>query len=439
MIRTHGGYTCVVPIKDGNNSQLRTNLKKLQDVSFHQTDSVLFASAAVIPKQNYFGEELPASLVFATTYCGSLDDHLLEISKFCYNELFDMFIHCQNFPGARNGHFAEILLFLKQHKYSSAFWSKYNGITKEDIVLEKKLYDEIQIYLDSEQKLINQQNIAPSAEIIKKEIKNHIISLGTHNPLLYQHYPNTAEKIQQIKEKIPIFLLMGGAIWFTVGAIKFFVASVKKFPKLTIASSLIIAAVAYMYYRYLFYQKTQTAKRIENAKMRRVETPQLHPVLNTMIATGPIKRGRVRRWFYSLVLKVVKFFPKRFLSGIPTINNIRWLVSDNDKRLIFLSTYSNTAGAYVRDFLNGSIPSGVNFMFNHGQGFPDTQGLYKGGIVNDPEGYMQAVYAGQQVIDFWYAHHPNSTSDLTNKYHQIRVGLLKDMNECESTKWLNLL
>ncbi|MGZ5134372.1 MAG: hypothetical protein ACXWCG_04450, partial [Flavitalea sp.] len=150
-----------------------------------------------------------------------------------------------------------------------------------------------------------------------------------------------------------------------------------------------------------------------------------------------LKKGRIRRMFYSSALRFVNFKANLFMD-IPTVCNIRWLTINNHKRLFFASTYSNTTDFYVRDFLNHDTAIGVNFMFTNGVGFPDVKKLFYDGILKDPEGYMHAVHTGQVVTNLWYAHEPNLTADNINKNHKIRTGLFKRMNEEEARQWLKL-
>jgi len=125
---------------------------------------------------------------------------------------------------------------------------------------------------------------------------------------------------------------------------------------------------------------------------------------------------------------------------VPTVSSIRWLVIDKKRRLVFLSNFTNTTDFYVRDFLDTrSTAQGINFMFTNGFWFPDARFLYKGGILDDPEGYMNAVHTGQQVTDFFYAHEPMLTQDIIHKFRNIRNGLFSKMTEEEAAQWLKLL
>jgi hypothetical protein len=189
----------------------------------------------------------------------------------------------------------------------------------------------------------------------------------------------------------------------------------------------------------LMYMKTPTAQRPPDSRVQQLAATQLKPVLNEMTAAAPLKAGFLRPFMYASILRILGMVGP-ILLNIPTVSNIRWLVIDNKKRLLFLSCYSNTTDFYVRDFLVGKTAKGVNFMFTHGQGFPDARWLFKSeGIIKDPEGYMHAVHTGQCITQFWYAHEKQLTADIIKKNREIRNGLFKWMTEEEANEWLKLL
>ncbi|RYG48467.1 MAG: hypothetical protein EOO01_13520 [Chitinophagaceae bacterium] len=180
-----------------------------------------------------------------------------------------------------------------------------------------------------------------------------------------------------------------------------------------------------------------TATRPETARIRELAQTQLSPIINEMIAAGPLRPGWLRKHFYYYSLAIVGFLREPFLA-VPTVSSIRWVSINKRRRLLFLSSYHNTTDFYVREFLTGSTPVGVNFIFSNGQGFPNAPYLYQQGIRADPEGYMDVIHTYQGITDFWYAHDPDLTSDVINKNRNIRLGLFGTMNESKSQKWLEL-
>jgi len=197
----------------------------------------------------------------------------------------------------------------------------------------------------------------------------------------------------------------------------------------------ILAALALLY---ITSKKFPTAPRPDDSLVRSLAASQLRPVINEMTAAAPLKDGRTRRYFYAIALAIIAKALRAKLE-VPTVSNIRWLVINRRRRLLFLSTYTNTTDFYVRDFLTGSTWMGVNFMFTNGYGFPDAKYLFIDGITKDPEGYMNVIHTHQHITHLWYAHDYNVTADIIKRNSKIRNGLFKPMTENETREWLMLL
>lgn len=66
--------------------------------NFENSETILFVSGVIIPCQNYHGEMLPETFVFATTFCGPLSKHLENLIKSNKKGLCKIFNHCIDFP-----------------------------------------------------------------------------------------------------------------------------------------------------------------------------------------------------------------------------------------------------------------------------------------------------------------------------------------------------
>ena len=450
MHRLHSGYTVAVPIKNcnsqnfengnsndfenGNSKALRVLLKKLSNdncylTSFNNSDTTLFVSGVILPEQDYYGETLPETLVFATTFCGTLSKHLADLVQTNKIVLSEIFRHCEGFPKDNLISDADLIYYLRSHSYKSAFNSRYNCITKNAVEKEKLLRKEIEDYLDKAQRLKAFDN--RSALQVKTLIQRHIATRGEVYEWCHKPYRKNIIELCVVN-RVPLtitllLLVLLGLLYYRPRYFFYFMG-------IFIAFSLVLLAIIY----YISRAKNDTAIRPNDSKLREIAASQLRPILNEMTAAAPLKKGRLRRFFYAIVLKAAHFFAP-LLMKVPTVSNVRWLAIDNNKRLVFLSNFTNTTDFYVRDFLNGKIPRGVNFLFTNGEGFPDAKMLVVDGITKDPEGYMNAVHTGQHVTDLWYAHEPNLTSDIINKNRKIRNGLFKKMTEEEANQWLKLL
>lgn len=424
-------------IINGETKQLRDKLAKLnknrvrdmQHSVFAKSETTLFVSGVILPTQDYYGETLPETLVFATTYFGPLDNHLQDLISSCKNDLCDILQHCKDFPRGKFITDDNLAYYLKTHSHVSAFSSRYNCMTKQDVEREKKLRNDIETYIDQAQDLKAFDH--RSALQVKTLIQRHIATRSED----YEWSMKAANKT------LLEFWLINKAPITAVISLLLIIRFLSKHRKyIPLSASLAFAAVGLLRatVSYITLKTYPSAPRPDDEHVRSISATQLRPVINEMTAAGPLKKGRLRRWFYATALRILSVVACHLIH-VPTVSNIRWLVINKRRRLLFLPNYANSTDFYVREFLNGKTPHGVNFMFTNAQNFPDAKWLYKGGISKDPEGYMNAVHTGQHVTDLWYAHEPNLTSDVINKNRKIRNGLFKQMTEEQAKEWLKLL
>jgi hypothetical protein len=453
MHRIHGGFTAAFPIKEVGTeaSSLTDMLAFLHNnngygaANFDNSETTLFASGVVLPKQYYKNEKLPPTFVLATTYCGSLKAHLYDLIATNKNILLKLLMFCKDFNGGYDTADEDIYRFLKTHSYASNFNSRCNYISKQDTKNEKALRNEIEDYIDRAQALGTFKHL--SAKEVRKLIQRHIIACGEKYAWALKPFKkNWREWLETVRLHITLRLLQitGFALLLALLAPFILFIAVLLGADLTLTlTQCIVGCVPGLFIaivlQRLMYMKTQTAKRPPDSQVQELAVTQLKPVLNEMTAAAPLKKGFLRPFLYASILRILGLVGPIILN-IPTVSNIRWLVIDNKKRLLFLSCFSNTTDFYVRDFLVGKTARGVNFMFTHGQGFPDARWLFRSeGIIKDPEGYMHAVHTGQQSTQFWYAHEKQLTADIINKNRKIRNGLFKWMTEEETSEWLQLL
>ena len=450
MHRLHRGLTVAVAIKEGkpvNNPTVKNHTEALRQLlrkwteprgatplRFDCSDSTLFVSGVILPQQDYHGETLPETFVLATSYCGPLDCHLNELLLHCKDGLCQLFDHCTGFELDKCVTDDYLLAFLQAHSHPSFFTSRFNCITKADITRERLLRAEIENYLDKAKPLHAFESI--TAVQAKTLIERHLAAQD--DDYEWAHQPPRKNIIEWLETNttaiitnalfLVIVLYALFTLWIALNKHALLLWYICIPAGLAILSALLVFLIS--------KDRTITAPRPPDSYVREVTATQLHPVVNEMTATAPLKRGTLRKHFYYTLLQVIPYVYKL---SVPTVSTIRWLVTDNKKRLVFLSNYVNTTDAYVRDFLVGDTPLGVNLMFTNGEGFPDAQFFVGKGIRANPEGYMNAVHTGQVVTDYWYAHEATTTIDMIHKNRQIRNGLFQKMTEEEASQWLQLL
>ncbi len=434
MHKLHSGYTISLPVNPASFREIIALLGNFSKPCFsflklcHEAESTLFISGVILPSQLYGNEMLPTTLVWAVTYCGPMENHELDFIRPAHPFLVQLFSNCLRFPVSARTSVPGLIQFLRKNMTDSVFNSNFHGISKVDVCREKSLRSDLENYVDTIRS--NAILLDLPALVIKKKIELEIVRWG--GKYHWTRYPDRRYPLQGIylnrHRIIPraaaAALLLASLVsrksYFRVLTLLYFLAS-------------FVGILLLISYR-LSKENHLTAGRIRDSRMRRIEATQLRPILNEMTAAGPLKKGRLRRVFFRFFLKVIRivFEP---LINIPTVSSIRWTLVNDSKRLVFLSNYANTTDFYVRDFLVGKSPQGINFMFTHGEGFPTANYLFRGGIADDPEGYMNAVHQGQQLTRFWYAHDHNLTADVIKINHKIRNGLFEPMSEEYQPNW----
>ncbi len=104
------------------------------------------------------------------------------------------------------------------------------------------------------------------------------------------------------------------------------------------------------------------------------------------------------------------------IKQISTIHFARWVIFDNDQRLLFTSNFDGSWEAYLRDF-SQRTPDGMDRIFGHCDGYP-------AGGCRDFEAFKEYVRKFQVPTDLFYAAYPESSVKAVTE--ALRVKKLTD-------------
>lgn len=180
------------------------------------------------------------------------------------------------------------------------------------------------------------------------------------------------------------------------------------------------------------FEALQVLKRLED-----------HDVTNQFSALGSVKPGLFRRWLTIVALRVADYAVRHIanrgnLARVQTIHFARWVLIDNSRRLAFASNYDGNHEAYMDDFVN-KVAWGLNAVFSHGIGWPNTDWLLKRGARRELKFkyYQRRHHIPSQV---WYKAYPGLTLSDINRNTRIREGLERaHMSSDQALAWLKLL
>lgn len=171
---------------------------------------------------------------------------------------------------------------------------------------------------------------------------------------------------------------------------------------------------------------------------------------NQFSATGFVKPGVLRQVTVRTVLGIAHItlrhvfnngdlagVPFLGLEGVDTIHFARWVMIDDDRRLLFASNYDGSLESYMVDFVD-KVAWGLNLVFSNGQGYPKTDLLVLEGA-RDEERFKDYIGNHQFETQVWHSPYPNLTAVNIANNEKIRAGLYGHMTESQAQDWLKLL
>jgi hypothetical protein len=450
MHRVNAGYTLLARVSDRVNAlaDLGALLATLQ-LPFATTTTTHFATITILPAQMYGDEELPATLMFATSYCGPILTHVKELVSVMGNDLRKVFEYCEGFhPGCSN---AELELFILEHRHGDTFYSGMQHLAPADVRDHRYLRDEIGKFLDQNQAKFTGKPLATRHQI-QEFVRNHPKLAWAEQP--FAPPPGAFWALHWRSMILGAFVLPFIAA-FVICTIARFVAPDSALGGaahyLWIATGLILAFVVGLVLAVRDSEREQTyvAARKPDAEVKALAATQNRRVINEMTVYGPIKsEGRLRPLFLRIALWIVAraaegipWVPS-LSSGIniPTVATARWVAADRGRRLIFISNYTNSAEPYVRDFID--VTDGakrINLVFGFGHGYPKTKWVINDGALAYPNEFIYVVTEGQKPTAYWYGPYTDMSIDNIKINRKIREGLFARFNEKQAQAWLHLL
>ncbi len=178
-------------------------------------------------------------------------------------------------------------------------------------------------------------------------------------------------------------------------------------------------------------------------QVRSLSAMEDHDLVNPFSAFGNVKPG----WFRLLTLRVLLFglnfaiallYARGRLARIGTIHFARWVLLDNNRRLLFASNYDRSLETYADDFVN-KVAFGINLVFSNGIGYPHTRFFLLDGAKNERL-YRHYLRRHQLLTQVWYNAYPGLTVYDINRNARLRAGLQREvMNDQEVREWLALI
>ncbi len=127
-----------------------------------------------------------------------------------------------------------------------------------------------------------------------------------------------------------------------------------------------------------------------------------------------------------------------YLGSMRTVHFAHWAFLNNGSRLIFLSNFDQSWGAYLDDFIE-KAHVGLTLAWGCGVGFPTTRFLIFDGASHGRR-FKNWALASRTTSRFWYSAYPDLSVDQIERNHCISNGLgRRDMSKAEILEWMRKL
>lgn len=451
MHKVNAGFTLLARLDPARVEAAATLLVELHEqqerLPFAQSTTTHFATITIIPAQRYHDDVLPATLLFATSFCGPARVHVSELVRIMGDGLRAVFQHCEGFE--RDWSDDAVEQFMLQHRRGDTFYSGMQHLSPEDVRRHRQLRDAIEAFVDERQA---EGGLRGSPLEVKREIQAHVLSRPELAWARDPFEPTLGAKLAFLWRSLLLEAAVAALLVSTI--VNAFVDSgllgaIVWGGWLAVVAFVLFVGVLFLSVRVAESKQAYVSRRASDERARLLASTQMRPVINEFTLAGPIKPEGVLR---PLTLRFALWIVGRVADGlpgvpsygnginIPTVATARWIVTDGGRRLMFISNYTNEGVAYVRDFIETSAGAKrINLSFGFGSGYPRTRWIFLDGAETDPNAYLHSLGENQTPTLFWYGPYRDMSIDNIKVNRQIREGLFAEHGESKAREWLQLL
>lgn len=410
--------TLVTPVRDGEHDKLLSLLMQLRaevqtgaPQSFESLNTIHYARWILLEPKDADGTpqtDVGVRLVFSSNYDGDEDTHLTGLTTDCAAFIDRLYEHCVDYPsGSARTAFSRKEYLSKWRVKESAFFVGAPGRTLPQIRQENDLHD----YVWDRIRKGDWQG--KSAREIHRALKKEVLAKPDFE---WARQPITIPAIRW-----PGMILLGLI--------------------LLILSPIIIIWILILHFRYERTDETLglTPSQVSGAHIKELEEYEDLANQNQFTQVLVMKPGKMRL----VTLQALMLFARALISflfvngklmGIPTIHFARWVMIDNQKRMLFFSNFDGSWQQYLGDFIDKS-GWGLTGIWSNTIKFPRTRFLLTGGAY-DAEHFLAWSRFFQVPTAVWYCAYPHlSIKNIINNSY-IRNELFRDLDETEARQFL---
>ncbi|MEA2688315.1 MAG: hypothetical protein QOD51_922, partial [Candidatus Eremiobacteraeota bacterium] len=327
----------------------------------------------------------PLELAFLGELDGDADAFLVKLARDSELGLRAIFACCVGFDSGTN-----LARWMSAHtRRASATYVNRVGRTTRSIREEAALYDALEAHLDANGAALAGRSAADVHAALRTFVNGEI---ATGRLALSREQPTPPGwLLRKIADLIGVPLLL---LIFSV--------------PLAVAAIVLLLRI-----RMLEQTDPEYCPRPDRAHVELLTSIEDHDVTNQFSAMGTLKPGFARRTTCVGILFLLDFaqrhvYTRGRLARVRTIHFARWtFVDDENRRLLFTSSYDGSLDSYMDDFIN-KVAFGLNVVFSNGIGYPSSRWLVAGGA-KDEQPYKNYIRRHELATQVWYNSHPGLT------------------------------
>ena len=387
-------------------------------VPFPQVKSLHFACWLILNRDRRF----PPALVLESNHDGPTDAHLDELIRCAAPGLDAIYSKCEGYPADGGSSPDSLKRYLQGHVIPCpAFYVGCYGQSVASVQHAMALRQEIEAFLDREQAAGHLQGLSPTQ--MYENIRTFTGTLQIDPP----YTPTQTYDSILTRSKVNTGLAVGLAA-----------ALLLKFPRPVIVALLLFALA-------LRWQEIKDARGpgptpppIDPRLFAKEDLfTQNHLTTEVTVKPGVFRLGTLKGvlWLINQLAKTV--FIAGSLGGIPTIHFARWLLTDDDRRLLFFSNYDGSWASYLGDFVD-KANYGLTAVWSNTDNFPPSQFLFWGGAQHIEE-FKLWSRQHNEFAHVWYSAYPDATVSNITDAVQIRDGLSRNLSGPALARWFQRL
>ena len=434
----------------GSAAEIASGVRVLQappparlEVRFQAIGTMHYLRWVVLPAAaDAEGEPIPAQLLLATCYDGTLGEHLEELVRLCWPAIADVYEHCVGYAAGDDRR--ELIAYLRAGDIGAAAW--YVGSVGRSLLTirrEAELRQKLESFLDS--RGWDGLSASEARNLVQEHVQADPDLRWALSPESRRSGLETARRYGTLAAGLARVIGVWPGVPLAAGAVASRRLRLSRPGAAALTVGLTVATIAAWATR-LRYHETRD-RQIEQLSpdeqhVTEVELEedwgqqnQFTKLVN--VKPGPFRQFTLRAVLFLNGLACQYVFTKGELLGIRTIHFASWSFLDGGRRLLFLSNFDGSWENYLSEFIDCS-GEGLTAIYSNTAMFPRSRWLIFGGT-QDEQRYKALVRNAQLTTQVWYRAYDRQTVVNVNSNSELRAGLWQPMDETEAQAWLDRL